>query len=99
MSLACTLFKRCVSAIRENVLIEREGRQDKEFHSRVMTGNEFLVLTHCQNALIGTHLPVHAAGHDDGRGCWRSCRPSSPARPERRSAFTATVMPTRLVEH
>ena len=32
MSLACTVFKRCVSAIRENVLIEREGRQDKEFH-------------------------------------------------------------------
>ena len=31
MSRACTVFKRCVSEIRENVLIEREGRQDKEF--------------------------------------------------------------------
>ena len=32
MSLACTVFKRYVSAIRENVLIERKGRQDKELH-------------------------------------------------------------------
>ena len=32
MSLVCTVFKECVSAIRNGVLIEREGRQDKEFH-------------------------------------------------------------------
>ena len=32
MSLVCTVFKHCVSAMRNNVLIEREGRNDKEFH-------------------------------------------------------------------
>ena len=32
MSLVSTVFKHCVSAIRSNVLIEREGRTDKEFH-------------------------------------------------------------------
>ena len=32
MSLVCTVFKESVSAIRDGVLIEREGRQDKEFH-------------------------------------------------------------------
>ena len=32
MSLVCTVFKECVSAIREGILIEREDRQDKEFH-------------------------------------------------------------------
>lgn len=32
MSLVCTLFKQCVVAVRSNVLIEREGRNDKEFH-------------------------------------------------------------------
>ena len=32
MSLVCTVFKECVSAIRNGVLIEREGRRDKEFH-------------------------------------------------------------------
>ena len=32
MNLVCNIFKNCVSAIRDNVLIEREGRNDKEFH-------------------------------------------------------------------
>ena len=32
MSLVYTVFKECVSAIRNGVLIEREGRPDKEFH-------------------------------------------------------------------
>ena len=32
MILVCTVFKECVSAIRNGVLIEREGRNDKEFH-------------------------------------------------------------------
>ena len=32
MSLVCAVFKECVFAIREGVLIEREGRRDKEFH-------------------------------------------------------------------
>ncbi len=32
MSLACTVFKECVTAIRGDVMIEREGRNDKEFH-------------------------------------------------------------------
>ena len=32
MSLVCTVFKECVTAIRNGVLIEREGRNDKEFH-------------------------------------------------------------------
>ena len=32
MSLVCTVFKECVCAIRNDVLIEREGRRDKEFH-------------------------------------------------------------------
>ena len=32
MSLVSTVFKHCVSAIRANVLIERENRRDKEFH-------------------------------------------------------------------
>lgn len=32
MSLVCAVFKNCVSAIRADVLIEREGHRDKEFH-------------------------------------------------------------------
>ena len=32
MSLVCTVFKECVSAIRDGVFIQREGQQDKEFH-------------------------------------------------------------------
>ncbi len=32
MSLVCSVFIECVSAIREGMLIEREGRRDKEFH-------------------------------------------------------------------
>ena len=32
MSLVCTVFKECVSAIRNDLFIEREGPQDKEFH-------------------------------------------------------------------
>lgn len=32
MSLVCTIFKECVQAIRDGKLIEREGRNDKEFH-------------------------------------------------------------------
>lgn len=32
MSLVCTIFRECVSAIRQGVFIEREGRNDKEFH-------------------------------------------------------------------
>lgn len=32
MSLVCTIFKECVNAIRDGKLIEREGRNDKEFH-------------------------------------------------------------------
>lgn len=32
MSLVSTVFRHCVSAMRANVLIEREGRNDKEFH-------------------------------------------------------------------
>ena len=32
MSLVCTVFKECVFAIRNGVLVEREGRNDKEFH-------------------------------------------------------------------
>ena len=32
MSVACAVFKECVAAIRGGVLIERESRQDKEFH-------------------------------------------------------------------
>lgn len=32
MSLVCAIFKQCVLAIRANTLIEREGRNDKEFH-------------------------------------------------------------------
>ena len=31
MSLVCTVFKECVTAIRNGVLIEREGHNDKEF--------------------------------------------------------------------
>ena len=32
MSLVCTVFRECVSAIRRDVLIERDSRRDKEFH-------------------------------------------------------------------
>ena len=32
MSLVCTVFRECVSAIRAGALIEREGSRDKEFH-------------------------------------------------------------------
>ncbi len=32
MTVVCRVFKECVSAIRNNVLVEREGRRDKEFH-------------------------------------------------------------------
>lgn len=32
MSLVCTVFRECVNAIRHGKLIEREGRNDKEFH-------------------------------------------------------------------
>lgn len=32
MSLVCTVFRECVKAIRNGELIEREGRNDKEFH-------------------------------------------------------------------
>ena len=32
MSKVCAIFKSCVKAVREGELIEREGRQDKEFH-------------------------------------------------------------------
>ena len=32
MSLASTVFKECVRAIRNGELVEREGRSDKEFH-------------------------------------------------------------------
>ena len=32
VSLVCSVFKECVSGIRDGVLIEREGRRDKEFH-------------------------------------------------------------------
>ena len=32
MSLVCTVFKECVSAIRNGVFIERKDRNDKEFH-------------------------------------------------------------------
>lgn len=32
MSRVCAIFKNCVTAIRDGVLIEREGRNDKEFH-------------------------------------------------------------------
>ena len=32
MRLVCTVFRECVSAIRNGVLIEREGGNDKEFH-------------------------------------------------------------------
>ena len=32
MSLVCAVFKACVSAIRNELFIEREGRRDKEFH-------------------------------------------------------------------
>ena len=32
MSFVCTVFKESVSAIRNGVLIEREGQRDKEFH-------------------------------------------------------------------
>ena len=32
MSAVGAIFKECVSAIRNGVLVEREGRQDKEFH-------------------------------------------------------------------
>ncbi len=32
MSLVCSVFKTCVNAIRDGVLIERESSRDKEFH-------------------------------------------------------------------
>ncbi|ETX05648.1 MAG: hypothetical protein ETSY2_21770, partial [Candidatus Entotheonella gemina] len=32
MSRACVIFKTCVQAMKDGVLIEREGRSDKEFH-------------------------------------------------------------------
>ena len=32
MSLVCKIFRECVTAIRHEVLIERAGRRDKEFH-------------------------------------------------------------------
>ncbi len=32
MSAVCALFRECVRAIRNGVLVERRGRQDKEFH-------------------------------------------------------------------
>lgn len=32
MSLVCTVFRECVNAIRDGELIEREGKNDKEFH-------------------------------------------------------------------
>ncbi|MGH2343246.1 hypothetical protein ACRC7T_17390 (plasmid) [Segnochrobactraceae bacterium EtOH-i3] len=32
MSRVCAIFKNCVTAIRDGVLIEREGQNDKEFH-------------------------------------------------------------------
>jgi len=32
MSLVCPIFRDCVQAIRDGTLIEREGRNDKEFH-------------------------------------------------------------------
>ena len=32
MSVVCKVFKGCVAAIRDDVLIEREGPRDKEFH-------------------------------------------------------------------
>lgn len=32
MSLVCTVFKECVSAMRNGILIERNDRNDKEFH-------------------------------------------------------------------
>ncbi|SUS06664.1 conserved hypothetical protein [uncultured Defluviicoccus sp.] len=32
MSLACIVFRECVRSIRDGELIEREGRNDKEFH-------------------------------------------------------------------
>ena len=32
MSKICSIFKSCVKAIQDGVLIEREGRNDKEFH-------------------------------------------------------------------
>lgn len=35
MSLVCTVFRECVSAIRAGTLIEREHRGDKEFHFQI----------------------------------------------------------------
>ena len=32
MSLVCAVFRECVRAMRDGILIEREGRHDKEFH-------------------------------------------------------------------
>lgn len=32
MSLVCAVFRECVSAIRRDILIERDSRRDKEFH-------------------------------------------------------------------
>lgn len=32
MTAVCNIFRQCVAAIRDNVLIEREGQKDKEFH-------------------------------------------------------------------
>ena len=32
MNLVCAVFRECVRAMRDGVLIEREGRRDKEFH-------------------------------------------------------------------
>ena len=32
MSLVCAVYKECVRAMRDGILIEREGRHDKEFH-------------------------------------------------------------------
>lgn len=32
MSLVCAVFRECVRAMRDGILIEREGRLDKEFH-------------------------------------------------------------------
>lgn len=32
MTAVCGIFRRCVTAIRDNVLIERQDNKDKEFH-------------------------------------------------------------------
>ncbi len=32
MSLVCAVFKECVSAMRDGILIERNDQNDKEFH-------------------------------------------------------------------